>query len=312
MKLEKIPYTSREEWLTIRRGAGIGGSEAAAVVGLSPYTSQYRLWLEKTGKITPEDISDREAVRLGNDLEQYVADRFCEATGKRVRKCNFILKNPEFPFAFANPDRLIIGENAGLECKTTSSYDVVTECKNGFPARYLCQCVHYMMVTGADRWYLAVCCFGRGFYWFTLERDQAEVDALANMEREFWDLVEKDTPPEIDGSESTAAGIREYYDTADGSTVDLAPVAEALTARDALKAQIDALKELIQQQENVIQEYMGAAEAGTWGRYKVTWRNGTRRAVDYKKFEADHPGAFDSYKTETTTRTFRVVGKKEK
>lgn len=66
---------SREDWLNARRRS-IGGSDAGALLGLNPYNSPYALWAEKTGKIVPEGIGDREAVRLGNDLEQYVAERW--------------------------------------------------------------------------------------------------------------------------------------------------------------------------------------------------------------------------------------------
>lgn len=310
--LERIPFSSRKEWLNIRQSAGVGGSEANAVIGQSPHMSKYRLWLLKTGKVEQEDISDKEAVRLGNDLEQYVADRFMEAENKKVQRCNVILKNPKYPFAFANPDRLVVGENAGLECKTTSSYEVVSECKNGFPARYYVQCVHYMAVTGADRWYLAVCCFGRGYFTFCLERNQAEIDALMEAEREFWDMVQNDIAPEIDGSDSTTEGIRTYYGQSDGSTVDLTPVSSALDMRSKLKAQIDDLKDLLQEQENIITAYMGAAEVGTYGKYKVSWKTGSRKSVDYKAYEAAHAGCFGEYTTYTNTRTLRVTEKKER
>ena len=104
---------SREEWLE-RRRSSIGGSDTAALLGLDSYNSPYSLWCEKTGKIIPEDISDKEAVRLGNDLEDYVARRWMEATGKKVRKDNHILYNDQYPYAHANIDRAVVGENAGL------------------------------------------------------------------------------------------------------------------------------------------------------------------------------------------------------
>ena len=76
----KLPET-REEWLE-NRMKGIGGSDAGAIVGVNPWKSPYTLWCEKTGKIT-NDI-DNEVMRQGRDLEQYVAERFCEETGKKV------------------------------------------------------------------------------------------------------------------------------------------------------------------------------------------------------------------------------------
>ena len=87
---------THDEWLE-RRRQSIGGSDAGAVLGLNKYNSPYALWAEKTGKVIPEDISDNEAVRLGNDLEEYVAKRWQEATGKKLRKDNHIYTNKITP-----------------------------------------------------------------------------------------------------------------------------------------------------------------------------------------------------------------------
>ena len=113
----KIP-SSRENWKKDRL-KGIGGSDAAIALGMSPWKSQYTLWCEKTGRINND--ADNEAMRLGRDLEDYVAKRFSEETGKKVRKSTFSFQSKEHPFMLANVDRLIVGENAGLECKTTSA-----------------------------------------------------------------------------------------------------------------------------------------------------------------------------------------------
>ena len=76
----KLPKT-REEWLYDRL-KGIGGSDVGAVLGLNKYKSAYTLWAEKCGLLQDEE-EDNEAMRVGRDLEQYVADRFTEATGKK-------------------------------------------------------------------------------------------------------------------------------------------------------------------------------------------------------------------------------------
>ena len=72
-----------------------------------------------------------------------------------------------------------------LECKTTFSLDLKQFNGVEFPVQYYAQCIHYLAVTGADRWYLAVLAYGRGFFTFTLERDQAEIDALMAAEADF-------------------------------------------------------------------------------------------------------------------------------
>ena len=108
---------SREDWLDERRKS-IGGSDAPAIIGLNPWASPYTVWADKLGKLPPKE--DNEAMRLGRDLEDYVARRFTEATGKKVRRENFIITNPQYPFAHANVDRMVVGEDAGFEAKTTS------------------------------------------------------------------------------------------------------------------------------------------------------------------------------------------------
>ena len=208
MTVEKVSTAgwSLEKWQSWRRKVQtIGGSDAAVVLGLNPYKSPYSLWAEKTGAVVPEDISGKEAVRLGNDLEEYVAKRWTEKTGKKVCRKNAILSNPEYPFAHANIDRAVIGEpDAGLECKTTSSFDMTRKLRAGdIPDSWYCQCMHYMMVTGAERWYLAVVAFGAGFYDFTIARDNEEISELASAEQAFYESILFGPAPSPDGSISS-------------------------------------------------------------------------------------------------------------
>lgn len=137
---------SREEWLEMRR-TGIGGSDAGAVCGLNPYSSPMSVYYDKTAKDVKDDY-DNEAMRQGRDLEDYVAGRFMEATGLKVRRSNMMYRSKEHPFMLADVDRLIVGEDAGLECKTASAYSA-DKWKNGeIPPYYQIQCYHYMAVTG--------------------------------------------------------------------------------------------------------------------------------------------------------------------
>ena len=107
------------EWLEQRK-QGIGGSDAGAVCGLNPYASPMSVYQDKT---SPEiRIQENEAMRQGRDLEDYVAKRFMEATGFKVRRSNVMYKSEEYPFMLADVDRLIVGEDAGLECKTASAF----------------------------------------------------------------------------------------------------------------------------------------------------------------------------------------------
>ena len=309
-KLTKISTKDmpREEWLEYRRKS-IGGSDAGAILGLNKYTSAYALWAEKTGTLIPEDISDKEAVRLGNDLEQYVADRWMEATGKKLRRENNILYNPEYPWAHANIDRAVIGEpDAGFEAKTTSSYDVLQQCEDGrFPDSWYCQMTHYMMVTGAKRWYLGVLVFGHGFYHFTIERNEAEIEALAAAEQEFWELVQNHTPPAADGSSSSQETLRAIFRDSDGSSCDLNYMAGDIQTYAAACKQIKELEQARDQAQARIMQAMGSCEKGTGAGYKITWKTQSRSTFDRKAYENVYGPIPAAFLKQGSTRPFRVT-----
>ena len=159
---------SREEWLQLRKH-GIGGSDAGAVCGLNPYSSAMKVFQDKTGESVEEKES--EAIRIGHDLEDYVAQRFMEATGLKVRKSNYMYRSTEYPFMVADVDRLIVGEDAGLECKTASAYNASKWADGNIPLHYIIQCYHYMAVTGKRVWYIAAVILGQEFTYRKLEWD---------------------------------------------------------------------------------------------------------------------------------------------
>ena len=172
MKLNKLVSTlhmDHEVWLENRR-KGIGGSDAGSICGLNPYSSAISVFQDKTQPLTEKP--DNESMRQGRDLEEYVARRFMEETGKKVRRANAIFYKEEQPFMLANVDRLIVGENAGLECKTASAYSADKWKDGHIPESYEIQCHHYMAVTGADAWYIACVTLGKEFIWHKIERDE--------------------------------------------------------------------------------------------------------------------------------------------
>ena len=300
---------SRSEWLQQRRKS-IGGSDAAGIIGLSKWSSPYKVWADKTGRLP--DTEDTEPLRLGRDLEAYVAQRFTEATGKKVRRWQAMLYNPDYPFAHADIDRWVIGENAGLECKTTSTLDTKQFKGVEFPEKYYAQCVHYMAVTGADRWYLAVLVFGRDFYIYTLERDQAEIDALMAAERDFWPCVETDTPPAPDGAEATTDTLTTIYAESMDTGMELFGRETMLTEYSRLKEQRKAIDSRIGEIENTIKNDMKEAERGSCGSFKVLWKTQERRSFQTRAFEKAYPDIdlTPFYKT-STARPFKVTEFKE-
>lgn len=300
---------NREEWL-MRRRKTIGGSDAAGIVGLSRWASPFSVWADKTGRAAEKE--DTEAMRQGRDLEDYVARRWMEETGKRVYRLPAMLYHPKYPFAHADVDRMVIGENAGLECKTTFSLDLKQFNDVEFPVQYYAQCVHYLAVTGAGRWYLAVLAYGRGFFTFVLERDQAEIDALMAAEADFWKLVEQDTPPDADGSEATSAALREIFPISEQTTADLFGRDTVLREYMRLKEDKKALDTRIGEIENTIKADMGEAESGLCGSFHISWKSQNRQTFQAKEFAKDHPSIdLAPYYKNTNLRPFKVTEEKE-
>lgn len=294
-----------DEWLEHRRKS-IGGSDAASIIGLNPWCSPYAVWADKLGKVPPKE--DNEAMRLGRDLEDYVAKRFTEKTGKKVRRENSIIINPDYPFAHANVDRLVIGEDAGLECKTTSSLNL-KKFKNGeYPEQYYVQSVHYMMVTGAKKWYVAVLVLGVDFYVFEIERDEGEISALAQSEEAFWEYVSKKSPPPTDGKKSTTEAIVTMYpDSTDEGNVSLFAYENDLKQYMVLSKRIKELEEMRDGFANKVKAYLGETMSGTSQNYKVSWKTAERATFDAKRFAADHKDLdLTSYYKTSTYRTFKV------
>ena len=306
--MTEITYQNKDEWLSIRKGY-IGGSDAGAVVGLNPYKSAYSLWAEKTGKI-PE-FEGNTITRVGNYLEELVAQMFTEETGKKVRKKNKILVNEEYPFACADVDRLIVGEKALLEIKTTNSPVSMKKFKNGeYPESWYCQMTHYLAVTGLEKAYLAVLIECRDFKIFELERDEEEITALMEAEKSFWNLVKTDTPPTADGMASTSEALTAIYPQSNGETVDLFGYVNDLVQYMALTAQIKSLEGQKDEVANKVKAFLGEAGKGENERFRVSWTTSDRKSLDTKRLMAEHPELdLNEYYKVSTSRTFRVTEK---
>ena len=306
---KEIKYSTHEEWLDIR-SKYIGGSDAGAVVGMNPYKSRYTLWAEKTKKVP--SFEGNTTTRVGAYLEQLVAEMFEEETGKKVRKKNSTMVNDLYPFACANVDRMIVGEKAFLEIKTTNSFPIMKSLRNSeeFPEAYYCQVVHYLAVTGLEKAYLAVLINCRELKIYEMERDQAEIDALMGAEEAFWKLVETNTPPAVDGDESTTETLKTLYPNANGETVDLFAYNSLLDQYIDLTSQIKELSDLKEEVGNRVKDFMKEAGKGESDRFSVSYANTTRKTFDAKRFSAENGNLnLDPYYNVTTSRTFKVTPK---
>lgn len=316
---------SRKMWLDERRKS-LGGSDIGAILGMNPYSSPYAIWANKTGRIP--DSEDNEAMRQGRDLEEYVARRFSDLTGLRVRRVNAIIRNNKYPHLHANIDREVIGGTCGLECKTASALSESRFANGDFPSSYYAQCVSYLAVTEKQRWYLAVLILGKGFKVFqmtTIENDRVpewcdssvyvsreEISVLASAADHFWtEYVEKDAPPPADGLPATTEALQTIYREDRGGEVQLMGREDLFREYFSLKESADRISSAMEEIKQTIMGDLGDASRGSCQGFSVNWTSQERKSFDAKKFSKEHPEIdLDPYYKTTTVRPFKV--KKEK
>jgi len=286
-KIIRIPTEglSHQDWLALRQKS-IGGSDAAAIIGLNPWSTPYSVWADKTDRLPPKE--DNEAMRQGRDFEDYVASRFTEATGKKARRANAVFKNPDYPFAHANIDRMIVGEDAGLECKTTSVLNLKKFKDGEYPDSYYVQCMHYMAVTGLKKWYLAVLVLNQGFYWYEINRSEEEINSLMEQEADFWEYVKTDKEPPADGFDVTTDAIKTVYADSSDGIVNLFGRENLIKEYYAQKENEKAIQSKIEEIKQTLMMDLGENETGTVGAYKVTWKPQSKWTFDHKKFAEEH------------------------
>lgn len=305
---EKIPIggLTREEWLRLRK-TGLGGSDAGAVCGLHPYSSAMKVFQDKTGDGTAEE-TDSEAVRIGHDLEQYVAERFTEATGKKVRRSHFMYRSIEHAFMIADVDRMIVGEDAGLECKTASAYNADKWADGDIPLHYVMQCYHYMVVTGKRSWYIAALILGRGFVYRKLEWDDGLIGELIKTEEDFWynHVLTGQIPPP-DGSKACDEVIEKYFGNARvGEAMVLSGFDVKLERRRDILKEIAELETEKKQIEQEVKLAMGEHELAQSGNYRVSWSNVDSTRLDTKRIREEKPELYADYSTVSHCRRFEV------
>ena len=220
MSEQQTTITNENEWHR-KRLEGIGGSEAAAIIGRSPWCSNVELWRRKTGRAKAPDIANNEAVKYGHDAEPLIrqlfaldyADKYAVEYGGAFD----LVRNPEHPFIFATLDgrltELSTGRKGVLEIKTTSIVRSMqrekwwNDGKPCVPDQYYCQCLWQLIATGFDFAVLhAQLKYDYGGEDVRSERrtyiiERSEVlDDIEYLKAEgvkFWRLIEEDKEPPL-------------------------------------------------------------------------------------------------------------------
>lgn len=314
LKLVKTDQMPRGEWLQVRQ-QGIGSSDAAAAVGLHPYKSPLQLWLEKTGRVgtdgtltndtlpsnAPSPLPDDGPLYWGNLLEPIVAAHYTKRTGHRVRRINAVLQHPDHPWMLANIDREVIGASdvQVLECKT-AGIQGSRLWQDGVPEYVQLQVLHQLAVTGKQAADVAVLLGGQEMQIHRIERDEAMIRHLIDLEASFWRHVQEDRPPPADGSDSSAQALLSLFPSDHGTTVDLsddlvmsALFSDYLGVRQQLQRFVAQEAQLRQS----LQQRMGEATRLRFEQGSVTWKKvKDAQVLDGERLARDHPHLVENYR----------------
>lgn len=303
LRLVKTAVLTREDWLSVRRN-GIGSSDAAAAVGLSPYKSQLQLWMEKSGrdelfpKVDPNDEST--PLYWGTLLEPIVAAHYTKRTGNKVRRVNAVLQHPDHPWMLANLDREVIGapDVQILECKT-AGIQGARLWQDGVPEYVQLQVQHQLAVTGKTAADVAVLIGGQDLQIHRIHRDDLLIERLIKLEEAFWGYVQSEQAPPADGSDSADKALRCLYPRDVGSTLDLSHdlvMSGVFSDLLAVRQQLDAQGKLEAQLKQRIQQCMGDASKAVFETGNVTWRRSKDGVeIDVPKILTDHPAYKEAY-----------------
>lgn len=315
-------YYTREYWLRARK-TGIGASEMAAVMGISPYASPYSVWADKvTDEVDDRQPSGRQYWGLKH--EPMIAEEFAARTGLEVWDPGqyTIFRDAGQPYLFATPDRLIRhpdGRSSPLECKKVSldQWHKWDDCP---PAHILIQVCQQVLVLNAHTGFLAALIGDDEYRIYPVPRDVAMIADIRATAAEFWGYVERREPPEIDGHTATTEAIKRMHPTGDDELAvelpsELVLATEELAELKAKQKDLDCRKTEL---ENRIKAEMGDATIGRLGKYTWTWKETARKGslsipdvTDEAKAALDGAGVAYKETPATSYRVLRVKATKE-
>lgn len=326
---ENLP---REEWLRWRRH-GIGGSDVAAILGISPFRTARDIYFDKLGIAAVEaDDGNWVPLEIGHLLEGLIARIFEHKSGFQVRQVKKMFCHPRYPFMLADVDAFVIqqdGSTAILEIKTTNYNAKDRWWQNGkeiVPAYYEAQGRHYMAVCDIDRVFFC-CLYGNTedeIIIRELRRDFDYEDEMIFLEKEFWESVQaKVLPPYTESGELILDSVKRY-----GSPAD--PAAQALVLdrdmetillkymelqKEKKKAeeQSQKLEKDVQRLKAILIAGMGAACTAVCDqgekRYTITYHPVRRTGIEKNNLERlklQYPEIYEKFVTVSEFRVFRV------
>ena len=284
----------------------LGGTDAPAILGLSPWRTPLDVYLEKVGE--GSDETDTPAMRWGRILEDVLADEYSRMTGNKVRRKLEAIIHPKYNFIAGRIDRQVVRKPIILEVKTTSrkSDEWGEPWTDDIPEHYIIQVQHYMGIANKSIAHIAVLfMMERDFKIYEVKRDDDLIKELFDQEVSFWrNHIEKRVPPDP----VTSNDIRKRWRMSVPNSVVVAnsDVSSLANELAELKRRIKSMQEREKEIVALIQEYMEDSERleDTDGSLIATWKNVVTKRVDTKILRKEFPEAAQKCEKEVSYRRF--------
>lgn len=287
--------TSREAWLEWRRN-GLGGSDVAAVLGLSPFAGPWDVYLSKVQRV---DTPDSPAMERGRRFERAIADWAADLLELGVIEPGAPAIDDEHDWIRGTPDfylqPLKPGQANGLECKTTRYLDPAHWGAPGtdkIPIGYRIQCAWYMRIAGLPCWHVAVfSTLQDRLELYCVERDLEIEQRLVERAGHWWHrhIVNKE-PPALDGSAQAGRWLRSQHPTAGDTMLEADAEIEQIATRIRELQHVEKLAQAERAElENRVKSRIGDAKgiAGEFGSFK--WSRYTSKRLDGKRLRKERP-----------------------
>lgn len=293
------------------RRQSIGGSEAASACGLDPFRSRVMLWLEKLYPERVPAVSERnaEAMLFGNLLEPVV---YAELERRGFELMPAPAEGFRSGWLEGHPDGFVAldGEAGIVEIKTAGQWAAQAWHEDaGAPLPYLMQLHHYFALTGRSVGLLACLVGGQRLELRTVERDDAVIARMLELEGEFVDYLTRGELPPPNGSDDAGNALRALYPEGTGGVVRLDKAHWQIKRElDGLREQEEAIKRQKAEKEQQLKAFMGeAAEAiSPFDTPACRWTSYERTALDSKALKAARPEVYSEFATTKTLRRFTV------
>ena len=286
------------------RKSFIGGSDIAAVMGMSRWVTPLQLWSEKTGKVEAPDLSDNQAVEMGIELEESVARLWTKRTGRKVRRAPKNYTHKKFDYMRCQVDRLVEGTDELLECKTASAWKEKEWEDEEIPAEYILQVQWQLGITGRSVGHIAVLIGGQKFVYKEIKADPELFAKMLKEAIKFWSMVEMKTPPMAAGDDNDF--IIKLHPENDEQLQEMQEMNDSIALLQQLKEDIKNILEQKDEVEAKLKQVIGDNLGIETSDYKLTWKKQTTTRLDQKNLKEEQPEIYNRYAYTSDSRVLRV------